>query len=78
MLLHDYLEYFARENPGAPCVEMGEVTFNYSEANDRCNLIAHSMVKAGMLRGDRIAWLSKNCIVPQSPMSRHGECLGPH
>jgi len=62
MLLHEYIEHYARDYPNAPCVEMGEVTFNYGDANQRCNALAHAMVKSPMVHGDRLAWISKNCL----------------
>ncbi len=62
MVLHDFLEYFARENPQQPCVEYGDVHYNYSQVNARCNQMAHAFGAAGLGKGDRIAWLSKNCI----------------
>ncbi len=62
MLLHEYMEYFAREKGSDLCVQMDTTSFSYEEANRRCNQIAHALVEAGLKRGDRIAWLSKNCI----------------
>ena len=62
MLLHRYLEYFAREAPDMPCVEMGELEYSYRDANRRANQMAHAFVASGMQRGDRLAWLSMNCI----------------
>jgi acyl-CoA synthetase (AMP-forming)/AMP-acid ligase II len=62
MLLHDYMEYFAREAPHHPCVEMGDTAYSYDEANQRCNQIAHACLGAGLKRGDRFAWLSSNSI----------------
>ena len=62
MLLHEYLEFFAREEPEAPCVEMGELSYSYSGANNRCNRLAHAMLATQMHKGDRLNWLSKNCL----------------
>jgi len=62
MLLHDYLEYFARETPDHLCVEMDGKAYSYAEANRRCNQIAHACISAGMKPGDRLVWLSKNSI----------------
>jgi acyl-CoA synthetase (AMP-forming)/AMP-acid ligase II len=62
MLLHEYMEYFAREAPDQLCVEMEVTSFSYDEANRRCNQIAHACTAAGLQPGDRFAWLSKNSI----------------
>jgi acyl-CoA synthetase (AMP-forming)/AMP-acid ligase II len=62
MLLHEYMEYFAREAPDHPCVEMEDVLLTYGEANRRCNQIAAACTAAGLKRGDRFAWLSRNSI----------------
>ena len=62
MLLHEYMEYFGREIPDHPCVEMEGTAYSYAEANRRCNQIAHACMSAGLKQGDRLAWLSKNSI----------------
>jgi fatty-acyl-CoA synthase len=62
MRLHEFMEYFARETPDSPCVEMGDVSYDYAAANAFCNRLAHACLATGMAKGDRLAWLSKNCI----------------
>lgn len=62
MLLHEYMEYFAREFPESPCVIMDDVSLTFQEANRRANRIADACIKAGLQSGDRIAWLSRNSI----------------
>ena len=62
MRLHDFMEYYARETPENPCVEMGDVRYNYASANTFCNRLAHACISANMAKGERLAWLSKNCI----------------
>jgi acyl-CoA synthetase (AMP-forming)/AMP-acid ligase II len=62
MLLHEYMEYFARETPDHLCVELEDTSFSYDEANRRCNQIAHASTAAGLQPGDRFAWLSRNSI----------------
>ena len=62
MRLHDHLEYYARETPEAEYAEFeGRVT-TYAEANQRANRIAHALVEAGLTKGDRFAYLSKNSV----------------
>jgi acyl-CoA synthetase (AMP-forming)/AMP-acid ligase II len=62
MQLHEYLEFYGREAPTHPCVEMDGVALDYQTANARANRMAHAFVGLGLKRGDRLAWLSKNCI----------------
>ena len=62
MLLHHYMEFYAREIPNSPCVEMEDVVYDYGAANAHCNQVAYGLVAHGMQKGDRIAWLSKNCL----------------
>jgi acyl-CoA synthetase (AMP-forming)/AMP-acid ligase II len=62
MRLHEFIEFFARETPASPCVEMGEVSLDYRAANSYCNRMAHAFLDVGMQKGDRLAWLSRNCI----------------
>lgn len=62
MRLHDYLEYFAREQPEAPLAEMAGQTLSYEASNRRANRFAHALTAAGLRKGDRFAWLSKNSI----------------
>jgi|TARA_B100000315_G_scaffold259073_1_gene313490 acyl-CoA synthetase (AMP-forming)/AMP-acid ligase II len=62
MRLHDYLEYYARENPDHPYAEMDGVVVSYGEADIRANQIAHALLSAGLAKGDRFSYLSKNSI----------------
>ena len=62
MRIHDYLEYFAREQPEVGFAEMAGETLSYEAANRRANRLAHAFRAAGLEKGDRFAWLSKNSI----------------
>ncbi|MCZ6643604.1 MAG: AMP-binding protein, partial [Gammaproteobacteria bacterium] len=62
MLLHDYLEHYARTTPENPFAEMAGVQLNYRAADKRANQIAHSLLSAGLTKGDHFAYLSKNSI----------------
>ena len=62
MRLHDYLEFYARETPDQPFAEMDGVSISYAEANERANRMAHGYLASGLGIGDRISYLSKNCI----------------
>ena len=62
MVLHQFLEYFAREHPQQPCMEYGDAHFTYHQVNAHCNQMAHAFLDSNLTKGDRVAWLSKNCI----------------
>ena len=69
MLLHQFMEFFGRETPDNPCVEMGRLFYNYRQANQRCNQMAHAFLDKGMVKGDRLAWIGKNRV-----LSRNRHC----
>jgi len=62
MLLHDYLEYYAREVPDNLFAEMEQQRTTYGDANRWANRLAHGLVELGLKPGDRVAYLSKNSI----------------
>ncbi len=62
MLLHDYLEFHARDTPAKTFAEFDGVATCYGEANRRANRIAHALIESGLSRGDRFAYLSKNSV----------------
>jgi acyl-CoA synthetase (AMP-forming)/AMP-acid ligase II len=62
MRLHDYLEFYARENPDVDFAVLGDRTLTYAEADARANQLANAFVQAGLQKGDRFAYLSKNSL----------------
>ena len=62
MRLHDYLEFHAREHPDLDFAVMGDRRLTYAEADVRANQIANAFVEAGLQKGDRFAYLSKNSL----------------
>lgn len=62
MLLHDTLDYHARENPAAEFASQGSRRICYAEAQRLANRMAHALVARGLAPGDRIGILSKNSI----------------
>ncbi len=62
MLLHDYLEFHARETPNKAYAEFQGTNITYDQANKRANRIAHALTAEGLKKGDRFAYLSKNTI----------------
>jgi acyl-CoA synthetase (AMP-forming)/AMP-acid ligase II len=62
MLLHSFLDYWAREQPNAEfAVQHGRHT-TYGQAHDAANQLAHAFLAAGLRVGDRVAILAKNRI----------------
>src|SRR5262245_15142072 len=60
MLLHSFLDYWAREQPDCEfAVQHGRST-TYGQARDVANQLAHAFLAAGLRVGDRIAILVKN------------------
>jgi acyl-CoA synthetase (AMP-forming)/AMP-acid ligase II len=62
MLLHQFMEFFGRENADYPCVELEDVFYNYAQANSRCNQMAHAFVEKDIAKGNRLAWIGKNSL----------------
>ena len=62
MRLHDYIEFYARENPDRPYAEMDGRVVTYHQADLRANQIAQALLAAGLVKGDRFSYLSKNSI----------------
>jgi acyl-CoA synthetase (AMP-forming)/AMP-acid ligase II len=62
MRLHDYLEYWARIQPEAEFAVLGERRLGYAEADAAANRLANALCAAGLQRGDRVAYLSKNSL----------------
>jgi acyl-CoA synthetase (AMP-forming)/AMP-acid ligase II len=62
MLLHDTLDFSAREHPHEEFAVHGARRVTYAEAQSLANRIAHGLAACGLEPGDRIALLSKNSI----------------
>ena len=62
MRLHDYLEYYAREQPDHPFAEMEGNSISYYDANHRANRFSHGLLESGLTNGDRFSYLAKNSI----------------
>lgn len=61
MRLHDFLDFFAREQPDAECIVFAGRTWTYTQVRDEANRIANGLIAAGIQPGDRVAVLAKNC-----------------
>src|SRR5215471_4222656 len=62
MRLHDLLEHRARASPELEFAVDGSRRLLYGEADAQANRIAHALLAAGLLPGDRFAVLAKNCL----------------
>jgi acyl-CoA synthetase (AMP-forming)/AMP-acid ligase II len=62
MLLHDILDYRAREHPEAEFAVQGSRSLSYAAAQALANRIASALAARGLAPGDRLALLSKNSI----------------
>ena len=62
MLLHDYFDFHAREQPDAPFAVFGDRTMTWREAQCSAHRMAHALQRSGVLPGQRASVLSKNCI----------------
>ena len=62
MRLHDGFEFYARNQPGAPYAIHDDREVSYDDANRQANQLADALRDAGVGRGDRFAFLSKNSV----------------
>ncbi len=61
MLLHDSLDFYARERADRLCIEFGDRRISYREAREHADRLARALVDAGLRPGERFAVLAKNC-----------------
>lgn len=62
MLIHHYVEYYARNYPDVSCITLSDRTVNYAEFNARTNRLAYALIATGVAKGDRVAILGRNSI----------------
>jgi acyl-CoA synthetase (AMP-forming)/AMP-acid ligase II len=62
MLVHHYLEYYARNTPEAPCATQGGETVSYQELDALANQLANGLLELGVEKGQRVAVLGENSI----------------
>lgn len=62
MRLHDFLDYWAREQPNGEFAVQGGRCLTYAQAQATANRLANALVGAGLGVGDRVAVLAKNSI----------------
>jgi acyl-CoA synthetase (AMP-forming)/AMP-acid ligase II len=61
MIFGDILLENSRLYPNAPAVGCEETTLTWAQLNERANRLAHGLVQLGAKKGDRVAFVSKNC-----------------
>jgi acyl-CoA synthetase (AMP-forming)/AMP-acid ligase II len=62
MLVHHFLEYYARNIPASPCLTLGDQTVSYDEVEKRTNRLANGLLSLGVTRGQRVAILGENSL----------------
>ncbi len=60
MLIHDHLEYWAREQPSVPFMVQGDSQFSYSQSAEIVHRLANGIVEAKIDVGERIGFLGWN------------------
>lgn len=60
--LHDYLEHSARQWPDKEALVCGTRRITYSQLDAEANALAHHLVKAGVVRGDRVMVWGENSV----------------
>jgi acyl-CoA synthetase (AMP-forming)/AMP-acid ligase II len=62
MLVHHFIEYYARNFPDNPCVTAQGQTTTYAEVNRLANRLANGLAAQGISQGQRIAILGENSL----------------
>ena len=62
MRLHDVLDYQARQRPHGEFVRHRGRSLTFGAAVHECERLASAFVTSGLATGDRVAFVSKNCI----------------
>lgn len=62
MLVHHFLEYYARNTPDAPCLSHGDTHLSYGEVDAAANRLANGFLDLGIEPGQRVAVLGENSI----------------
>ncbi|MFT4518444.1 MAG: acyl-CoA synthetase (AMP-forming)/AMP-acid ligase II [Halioglobus sp.] len=62
MLIHQFLEYYARNTPDAPCLTQEDVTHTYSSVDKRSTQLANALLQSGVQKGQRVAILGENSV----------------
>ena len=60
MLVHHFLEYYARNTPDLPCLTQHGKTASFGQVDAMANRAANGFVELGVVHGDRVAVLGEN------------------
>jgi len=61
-LLHDYLLHSARTSPDKVALVCMQKRLSYAELDARSNALAHTLIEAGVCRGDRVVVFADNTV----------------
>ncbi|MAT95499.1 MAG: acyl-CoA synthase [Halioglobus sp.] len=62
MLVHHYLEYYARTTPEAPCFSHHDTSISYGKLDELANQLGNGLLDLGVEKGQRVAILGENSI----------------
>ena len=60
MLVHDFLDYYARNAPESPCLSLEGETRSYADIRDQSNQLANGLLELGVGTGERVAVVGEN------------------
>jgi acyl-CoA synthetase (AMP-forming)/AMP-acid ligase II len=60
--LHDFVDFFGREHPNREFAVCGDRRLSFGEAVAESNRLANALAAMGLTRGERFAYLAKNCL----------------
>jgi len=62
MLVHHFVEYYARNFPSNPCITEAGATTHYGELEAQANRLANGLLGLGVVKGDRVCILGENSV----------------
>lgn len=62
MLVHHFLEYYARNRPELPCLTQNDQTTSYGDLDELANRAANGLLALDIAQGDRVAVLGENSL----------------
>jgi acyl-CoA synthetase (AMP-forming)/AMP-acid ligase II len=62
MLVHHFVEYYARNFPSNPCITEEDRTTTYGELDALANRLANGLLSLGVGKGDRVCILGENSV----------------
>ena len=60
MLIHHYLEFYARNYPSQSCITLNDTSITYAQLELRVNQLANGLHADGIATGDRVAIMGRN------------------